>query len=50
LQKKAGITTISGWATQPKYLKTPESFANLKEWINSKIFVPKSAVKVENKN
>lgn len=37
LQKKAGITSISGWACQGKAVKTPEALSNLKDWINNKL-------------
>jgi hypothetical protein len=40
LQKKAGITTVSGWACQAKAARTPEALTNLKDWIDAKISVP----------
>jgi hypothetical protein len=48
LQKKAGITPISGWACQAKATHTPEALGNLKDWIKNKIQVPQP--KVESKN
>lgn len=49
LQKKAGITSISGWACQSKAVKTPEALNNLKEWVKAKISVS-SETKEEKRN
>ncbi|MDR2369009.1 MAG: hypothetical protein LBD63_00060 [Mycoplasmataceae bacterium] len=40
LEKKAGITVISGWACQATKAKTPEALSNLNEWLGTKIKLP----------
>jgi hypothetical protein len=49
LHKKAGITTITGWACQTKQVHSSEALTNLKEWVDSKIHTP-SHTKTSSKN